>query len=236
MMLTQYVTPLGILDDTFDRYASLPEAESLANSLERWAPDHNMDKQPDYLKFMLNSILNTFEELERELRPEGRLYSLDATKDEFKKLAKANFDLAKWAQVAHVPSFMEYMEVGEVEITLGASLAGIFMCLGKIATKEAYEWPKSRPKLFKSLSIKARLRNDITDGAIRELTKIVSEADKTINEEFLTTVDVGPRVLKATIDFARMITVTYNVDEGFTHPEGKSKEYMTSLFLNQIRL
>jgi len=35
IMLTQYFTCLAILDDTFDRYASLPEAIRLANSLER---------------------------------------------------------------------------------------------------------------------------------------------------------------------------------------------------------
>lgn len=77
------------------------------------------------------------------------------------KLVKANFDLAKWALVAHVPSFEEYMEVGEVEFTAYALLAGIFMTKGKIA-KEAYEWLKVRPKLFQCLSIKGRLRNDIT--------------------------------------------------------------------------
>ncbi|KAF8115055.1 hypothetical protein N665_0030s0098 [Sinapis alba] len=262
MMLTQFFTALEILDDTFDRYASLPEAESLANSLKRWAPDHDMDKQPDYLKFVLNSIFKIFEDLERELKAEGRLYSLDATKDEFKRGAKANFDLAKWALVAHVPSFKEYMEVGEEEIVACLTLAGIFMSMGKIASKEAYEWLKSRPKLVQALCIKGRLRNDITgyeddmsrgyvtnaiscymkqygvplEEAIGELNKIVAAADKTLNEEFLTTVDVGRGVLKAAMDFGRMIAVTYNVDEGFTHPEGKIKEYMTSMLLDQIRL
>lgn len=54
----------------------------LMYSIYRWAPDHDMDKQPDYLKFVLNSIFKIFEDLERELKTEGRLYSLDATKDE----------------------------------------------------------------------------------------------------------------------------------------------------------
>lgn len=54
------------------------------------------------------------------------------------------------------------MEVGEVEVTAAATLAGIFMSMGKMATKEAFEWLKSRPKLVQSLSIKGRLMNDIT--------------------------------------------------------------------------
>lgn len=36
IIMVKYFTILVLLDDTFDRYASLPEAEGLANSLERY--------------------------------------------------------------------------------------------------------------------------------------------------------------------------------------------------------
>lgn len=36
IMLTKFYTAELIIDDTFDRYASISEAESLANSLERY--------------------------------------------------------------------------------------------------------------------------------------------------------------------------------------------------------
>ncbi|KAL0679439.1 hypothetical protein Bca4012_007420 [Brassica carinata] len=132
----------------------------------------------------------------------------------FKIGAKANFDLAKWGLVAHVPSFREYMEVGEEEIVACLTLEGIFMSMGKTATKEAYEWRKSRPKLVKALCIKGRVRNDITGyeqygfplkEAIRELNKIVADADKTLNEEFLKTVAVGRGVLKAAMHYKKSI-------------------------------
>ncbi|KAG7542142.1 Isoprenoid synthase domain superfamily [Arabidopsis thaliana x Arabidopsis arenosa] len=236
IMMIQYFTGLALLDDTFDRYASLPEAECLANSLERWAPDQEMDKQPDYLRFVLNFILDTFEEFERELRTNGRSYSVNATIEEFKAATKANIDLEKWAQAGHMPSFEEYMEVGEVEVTVCASLADIFMSMGKMATKEAFEWLKSRPKLVQSLSMRGRLMNDLMgykddmsrgyvtnaincymkqygvtkEEACRELHKMVADANKTLNEEFLTTTGVSHFLLKATIDLARMMTVAYN--------------------------
>lgn len=37
IMLTKFVTAEIIIDDTFDRYASMSESESLAKSLERYA-------------------------------------------------------------------------------------------------------------------------------------------------------------------------------------------------------
>lgn len=36
IMFTKFFTVLAILDDTFDRYVSLSEAESLANSFKRY--------------------------------------------------------------------------------------------------------------------------------------------------------------------------------------------------------
>ncbi|ESQ55345.1 hypothetical protein EUTSA_v10027515mg [Eutrema salsugineum] len=262
IMCTQLFTILEIIDDTFDRYASLPEAKSLAKCLERWAPDHAMDKQPDYLKLMLNFILDTFEGFERELRAEGETDSVKATIEEFKILVKSEYIFAKWAHAVHVPSFEEYMEVGTVENASHAALACYIMCLGKMATKEDYEWLKSRPTLAMSLSIKLRLVNDITgfeddmgrgyvmnavncymkqygvtkQEAVRDLLKMVADADKAINEEFLTTVNVSRLFLNAAKGYAKMISICYNGYEGFTHPEVKINEYMTSLLVDQIRL
>ncbi|KAG2263351.1 hypothetical protein Bca52824_070430 [Brassica carinata] len=261
IMLTKFYTAETIVDDTFDRYASVTEAECLANSLERWAPDNDMDRQPDYLKFVFKFVLDVFEEFEREVRSEGRSYSIKATQEEFKRLVKSNLDLAKWAQAAHVPSFEDYMEVGEVEITMYATMAGTLMGMGHIATKEVYEWLKSKPKLIQSLSINGRLMNDmagfeddmsrgyVTTGvncymkqygvteevAFNELCKMRVENDKIVNEELLKTNNVPSRVLKEAINCARMTSVAYGYGEGLTHPEGKIKDSISSLYLEQIR-
>ena len=48
----------------------------------RWSPDHAMDKQPEYLKAVLNLMLDTFEYFEKELRPEGKPYSVEANIEE----------------------------------------------------------------------------------------------------------------------------------------------------------
>lgn len=72
--------------------------------------------------------------------------------------------------------------------------------------------------------------------AVRELHIMVEDADKTINEELLTTIGVSRLVLKAAMSIAQMIAIYYNGYEGFTHPEGKTKEYMTSILVHQFRL
>ncbi|CAH8390878.1 unnamed protein product [Eruca vesicaria subsp. sativa] len=262
IMLTKFYTVETITDDTFDRYASISEAECLANSLERWAPDKDMDTQPDYLKFVFKLILDVFKDFEGQVGSEGRSYSVKGTIEEFRRLVKSNLDLAKWAQIAHVPSFEDYMEVGEVEITMYATMAGTLIGMGHIATKEAYEWLKSRPKLIQSLSVNGRLMNDmagfeddmsrgyVTTGvncymkqygvtkseAFKKLHQMRVDNDKIVNEELLTTKDVPKRVLKEAINCARMTSVAYGYGEGLTHPEGKIKDYIFSLYIDLIRL
>uniref|UniRef100_A0A0D3BKI9 Terpene synthase metal-binding domain-containing protein n=1 Tax=Brassica oleracea var. oleracea TaxID=109376 RepID=A0A0D3BKI9_BRAOL len=155
---------------------------------------------------------------------------------EFKAAVKAYFEHAKWAHAAHLPSFEEYMEVAEVEIGV--------------------------PRLVKSISVRGRLMNDITgfeddmsrgqitnavncymkqygvtkQDALRELHKMVADTDNITNEELLTTAGVSSLVLKTVMGLAQSITVCYNGCEGYTRPEGKIKEYMTSMYVDQIRL
>ncbi|KAF3509235.1 hypothetical protein F2Q69_00009149 [Brassica cretica] len=143
----------------------------------------------------------------------------------FKAAVKAYFEHAKWAHAAHLPSFEEYMEVAEVEIGV--------------------------PRLVKSISVRGRLMNDITgfertdhevncymkqygvtkQDALRELHKMAADTDNITNEELLTTAGVPSLVLKTVMGLAQSITVCYNGCEGYTQPEGKIKEYMTSMSL-----
>uniref|UniRef100_A0A1J3FPS3 Putative terpenoid synthase 7 n=1 Tax=Noccaea caerulescens TaxID=107243 RepID=A0A1J3FPS3_NOCCA len=258
IMMTKYYVIISLIDDTYDRYASIPDAESLANSFERWDLDDVMDKQPDYLKFIFRFTMETFKEFEREVGS----YRVEGAIEEFKKFVKANINLAKWAR-AHVPSFEEYMKIGEVEIAVYGSMAALVMGIEQIPIQEAYEWLKSRPKLMRSLSTKARLMNDITGfkddmnrgyaatgvncymkqygvtekEAIRELSKMVTKADKILNEEYMINkVSVPRKVWKVAMDLARTVHITYNGHDEYTNPEGKMKEYITSLFVNQFSL
>ncbi|VVB12220.1 unnamed protein product [Arabis nemorensis] len=261
IMLTKLYTVLTIVDDTFDRYASISEAVSLANSIERWAPDEDTDRQPNYLRFVFKFVLDVFKDFQGEMEPEGRSYSLKYTVEEFKRFVKSNLDLAKWAHVAHVPSFEDYMEVGEVEFGVYMVMAGTLMRM-EHATEESYEWLKSRPKLIQSIAINARLMNDMTgfeddmsrgyvttgmncymkqygvtkSEAFRELHKMRVDNETIVNEELLKTKNVPRRILKEAINCARMTRVAYAYGEGFTHPEGKIKDFISSLYLDQIRL
>lgn len=65
-----------------DHDARCSYIDELIMMMHRWAPDDTIDKQPEYLKSVLNVILDIFKEYEKELRPEGGSFSVNSTIEE----------------------------------------------------------------------------------------------------------------------------------------------------------
>lgn len=86
-----------------------------------------------------------------------------------KRLMRANLQLAKWARVGHLPSLDEYLDVAGVEIAIYFTLAGVMLAMDNICKDEAYEWLKSRDKLVRAMTIKARVANDMFGYEVRPL-------------------------------------------------------------------
>lgn len=73
--------------------------------------------------------------------------------------------------------------------------------------------------------------------AIRELSKMITEADKILNEEILKNVIVPRKVWKVALGIARTMNFTCSAsDDQYNKPKGKVKEYIISLFVKKIRL
>ncbi|KAG5383195.1 hypothetical protein IGI04_034665 [Brassica rapa subsp. trilocularis] len=259
IMVTKLFVVQIILDDTCDRYASLREVESLVNAIERWDLDDAMDGQPDYLKFVIKHIFDTFQEFEREVASElGGSYSLKATIDSCKRYARANLQLATWAEADHVPSFEEYLEVAGVEVAVDFTIAGVLMAMKDICKKEAYEWLKSGDKLVIAMYTVTRVLNDIhgyeddmsrgyvtnsincykkqygvtEKEAFEKLHQIIANANKMINEELLKPTNMPRQILKEMLNYQRITNVSYEIGDEFTRPGGKLKSHVTSMYLD----
>uniref|UniRef100_A0A1J3GR19 Terpenoid synthase 1 n=1 Tax=Noccaea caerulescens TaxID=107243 RepID=A0A1J3GR19_NOCCA len=261
--LVKINTVLTIVDDTCDRYGSVSEVAALVDCVERWDP-HCVDSLPDYMKTVFKFALNVFEECECAGKSEeGLSYNVQGALEEFKICLRANFCFTKWAHGEVVPTFDEYLEIGGVEVTTYVSIASSFLGLGEMAREQAYEWLKSRPKFVQDQAKRARLMNDMTgfeddmgrgyvtnainyymkqykvteEEAFVELQKMDMDLEKTVNEELLKRSKRVPReILKRAVDFVRMVDFTYRNGEEYTHPEGRFKELITSLFVDLIRL
>ncbi|XP_010552108.1 PREDICTED: putative terpenoid synthase 7 [Tarenaya hassleriana] len=214
------------------------------------------------MKIVFKLLWDFVQDIEREVRLEGRSYSAHGMLHEYKRLARANLASTKWERAAIVPTFEEYLKVGKVGFGAEAALACGFIFLGQIAGKEAYEWLRSRPNLTQSVASKGRFLNDITgfqddmsrgyvatginvymkqygvteEKAFREFRKMIRFADKIANEEFLNTTVVPRQILMQVINFERGFNASYFQGEGITNCTPKMKENITSLFVDLISL
>ncbi|KFK38812.1 hypothetical protein AALP_AA3G163500 [Arabis alpina] len=102
---------LTLVDDTCDAYATLPEVARLHDAFQRWDLGA-MEELPSYMRIIYQTVLETVEDIDQEMRARGKFGSLQPTIDETKSLMKLYLEIAKWARAGEVPSFEDYMENG----------------------------------------------------------------------------------------------------------------------------
>ncbi|KAG7641775.1 Terpene synthase N-terminal domain [Arabidopsis suecica] len=256
IMLAKLLVLLTVVDDTCDRYGSVPEVAKLLDCVERWDPELG-ESLPDYLKTVFKFTLDVFEDCERAGKSEeGLSFNVEGALAE-----RTHLNFAEWAAAEKVPTVEEYLEVGGVAVTMYATIALGLLGLGPKAREHGYEWLKSRPKLVHDLATKGRLMNDMGGfkddigrgfianvvnyymkeyGATEEETykdfhKIVRDLEKSVNSEFLKINKGVPReILSRALNCGKMIDVTYRSGDGYTRPKGKFTEYIESLFVEHM--
>ncbi|RWR88239.1 terpene synthase 1 [Cinnamomum micranthum f. kanehirae] len=123
-----------------------------------------VEQLPDVMKLHFLALLDAIDKFEEELALEEKSYRISFLKDAFKEISKSYLIEARWSNTGYVPTYEEYMSVALV--TCGYKLLTLisFVGMGDIATKEAFEWARSMPKLIKAVSMVNRLRDDITSN------------------------------------------------------------------------
>ncbi|XP_043689739.1 (-)-germacrene D synthase-like [Telopea speciosissima] len=251
----------SIIDDVYDVYGTPEELQLFTDAIERWdsSPDNRL---PEYMKLLYSSLLDVYNEAEDDLRKEGQSYRVNYAKEAMITLVKAYFMEAKWFNDGYHPTFEEYMEVAS--ITGGCTHLTIvsFVGMGDIMTKEVFDWVMNEPKLVKASNLIARLMNDIVSHKFEqerghvysavecymeqynipelevhdELNKKVEDAWKDINEACMKPMAFPMPLLLRCVNLARITDVTYKYKDGYTLSHEVLKEFITSLFIDPIRM
>ncbi|KAJ0244743.1 Terpenoid synthase 17 [Hirschfeldia incana] len=249
-----------VLDDTCDAYATLPEVISLHDAFQRWDLGA-MEDLPSYMRIVYKNVLETVEDIDREMKARGKFGSLQLTIDETKRVLKLYLVIAKWARAGHVPSFEDYMENGS-SIGLDDFAAYGYITMDDCDQKQLNEWFNSKPKIFEATNILCRLRNDIftfeqemsrgevangvncymkqygvtKEAAVEELRRMEKENYKIMMEEFVLSKDVPRQILVRAVNSIRVIDLYYKEGDGLGHPDQKLKDIIASLFIHPIPL
>ncbi|KAF4359607.1 hypothetical protein F8388_003610 [Cannabis sativa] len=247
-ILLKIIALASIADDIYDAYGTFEELEILTHAIERW--DINcVDKlNQEYMQTFYKDVLNCYEEFEQVLEKEEQ-YKVHYAKEAFKGLVRSHLDEARCLHRGLIPSFEEYLKFaldncGYYMLIL-SSLVGMKT---NIVTKEVFEWLSKDRKI-----IRASFEEDdyeehsavecymiehgvCEEEAYDELNKLIMNAWKEINEEFLKPTKVASPILLRALNFSRVMDLIFKFGDGYTHVGKITKDIVAALLIHPISL
>ncbi|KAL0419574.1 UNVERIFIED_CONTAM: Gamma-cadinene synthase [Sesamum radiatum] len=260
--ISKSVLMLTIMDDTYDNYATLDEADLFTEILEKW-DINEIDRLPDYMKIIYKFILDLYEEYEVEAAKQGKLFAVPYAKEAVKQIGKAYNRHTQWFMGGQMPTYEEYMVN-----TVVTSCIYVFLTVGipglKSASKEAIDWVMSEPN--KALIASTRVCRHADDigsderenrggniptavdcyakqyGVSKEETvdkfkQLCENAWKDFNTEWSTEIStVSKDMMEQLLNYARVAEVHYrNGRDAYTHPQKVAGE-IAALFMHPIAI
>ncbi|KAL1802473.1 hypothetical protein DCAR_0934040 [Daucus carota subsp. sativus] len=258
--VTKVITLTSTVDDIYDAYGTVEELDQFTDAIEKWDV-RTIDQLPEYMRHCYQALLDVFSEAEEEMVKEGRpTYGFGYAKEAFKRLTRAYLHEAKWCEIQYFPTLEEYMSV--TLVTAGYKMLSVtsFVLMGNVATREAFEWITKEPLIERAASVINRLHDDIVGhefemqrpniptavdifmkqyGVSKETTydalqKRVINAWKDMNQECLYPTAAAMALLTRVVNFACVINLLYDGDDGYTHSSARTKDMITSILLDPV--
>ncbi|RHN45954.1 putative lyase [Medicago truncatula] len=258
-MMIKVITLLSIIDDTYDAYGTIDELELFTKAVERWDIS-SLDELPDYMKPIYRSFLTIYEEIEKEMRKEGRIYTLDYYKIEFKKSVQAFMTEARWLNENHIPTTEEYMRISKKSGAYPLLILTSYIGMGDIATKEIFNWVSNEPRIVNAAATLCRLMDEIVssefeqkrghvcslldcymkqfdmsrEAAIQECKNRMTIVWKDINEECLRPTEVPMPFMTRVLNLSRFMDVIYKNKDNYTDSDGLMKTCIKEVLVDPV--
>ncbi|KAG6539097.1 hypothetical protein ZIOFF_004250 [Zingiber officinale] len=257
--LSPVISLMSIMDDIYDNYSTLEESRLLTEAIERWEPQA-VEHVPEYLKDFYLKLLKTYKDFEDELEP-NKKYRIPYLHKEIKDLSRSYFQEVKWCAEGYVPTLEEHLRVSLKSTGYPAITCVSFVGLGEDATKEAFEWVTSFPKILKSCTIITRLMDDIASHereqerdhvastvesymkeygtskkvAHEKLQVVVEQAWKDINKECLhPTTQVARTLIEIILNLSRTMEDIYKYNDTYTNSNTRMKDNISLILVESF--
>ncbi|XP_050234093.1 probable terpene synthase 8 [Mercurialis annua] len=252
-LVAKYTQLAMTVDDTYDAYGTIEETRLFTAAFDRCSID-GIDELPEYMQHLYKAILSLFEETENEEASYKTLYA----EEMFKELTRADLQEAEWFNSGYVPTFDEYLHNALITTTGELLTSAFFLGLKDVGMKEII-WVRQAPIIVKSAKLFARLFDDVAshveeqkrgdcpssvecymnefgvskETAYVEIKKMLANAWKDINEEYMNSSRVSTTVLDYFLNFARMANFVYKIRDAYTYST-HLKFYVSKLFLEPL--
>ncbi|KAL8158696.1 hypothetical protein V2J09_000233 [Rumex salicifolius] len=251
------------IDDIYDAYTTLEEAEIFTEAVERWDKSC-LEKVPQGLRWFYKTLLlDAHEEFERLLAPSGRSQYVHYAKQEIKALCRSYMTEARWRQKKYIPTLDEYMQNDLYRNSAYVSTIVYFFLGLDTATDHEFQWLCNLASPVKAVSYQLRILNDVGgnkfdenrglsslfiecymkeygmsyEEASKELYMKVGELWKDINEGMVRPSEVAPPVYNTIINMGRAVEAFYNGGEdGYTLVNHNLKQIIKNMYIDPISM
>ncbi|KAK7257289.1 hypothetical protein RIF29_31153 [Crotalaria pallida] len=152
----------SIIDDIYDAYGTIEELELFTIAIERW-DNSCLDDLPVYMIICYVALLDVYEEIEQDMRKEGKAYCINYAKEQMKRLVGAYITEARWFHGNYIPTMEEYLGVATVSCGFFMLTTTSFLGM-EDTTEDILKWATRDPKIVADASIICRLMDDIAGG------------------------------------------------------------------------
>ncbi|KAH0709987.1 hypothetical protein KY284_011414 [Solanum tuberosum] len=237
------------------------ELTLFTRAVERWNIDAS-EQLPSYMKILYRDLLDTYDEIEKELANENKSFLVNYSIIEMKKVLRDYFQEAKWYHEKKIPKMEQYMKNGIPSSSYLLLATTSWLAMGKVATKDAFDWIATQPSILVASSLIMRLLNDLSSheeeqkrgdaassiecymkeyGVMKEeahtkIRNIIQNYWKDLNEEyFKVDVAIVPRVLlMPIINLTRVAEFMYKDEDAYTFSKNNLKDVISPMVIDHI--
>ncbi|KAK1405401.1 Santalene synthase [Heracleum sosnowskyi] len=261
IMATKVICLITTIDDMYDVYSSLEEAELFTDYVDRWDITE-IDKLPMKIKTVLFAMFNTTNEIGYWTLQERDFNILPYLSKQWAYLCKAYLKEAKWFHSGYKPTLDEYLENAAVSIGAQILLFCAYFLTAEKINVEALDYIDKVPSIMRSSCMIVRLTNDLgtssdemargdnlkavqcymnDTGASEEVARkyvenLVHETWKILNKDLLGNYPFGEAFLAANPDMARTGQTFYQYGDGHGNPQHWTKDHLKSLLVEPFTL
>ncbi|THU43308.1 hypothetical protein C4D60_Mb00t07620 [Musa balbisiana] len=279
VITTKVMAMTSILDDIYDLYSTLEESQLLTQAIQRWDAKA-VHQLPEYMKGYFLNLIDSFKEFENLLAPSEK-YRLFYLKEAclfgflfltqrrhfltfvwMKGLSRSYLEENKWAVKQYVPKLEEHLQISLISSAYPMLICASFVGMGEVATKEAFEWVASFPKIIKASALIARIANDFVSHELEQtrehvastiqcymkefgtnvhvacenLQVMVEDAWKDVNEECLNPTAASVPLLERIVNFLCLFNDIYKDIDGYTNSSTYTRDNISLLLVHPIEI
>ncbi|XP_055827027.1 alpha-farnesene synthase-like [Solanum dulcamara] len=242
-----------IIDDVFDIYGSLADAQQFTRAIDKWDPNE-VQGLPECIQICFRALYDTVEDISAEVDHQQKGCAPSAfpcLKQGWLNFCKAMLVEAKWYNEGHIPTLEEYLNNGWISSTVPLlSDYVIYGLTNDKITNETLDSSKNFQEIIYHSSVIFRLSNDqgtstaelergdvassiicymqqenVSEEVAREhIESIILNSWKKINYHFNTLSISHREIAKHIINVARMGHVMYQFGDGFGVQDGKIQD------------